>query len=342
MRSERERKASPNARRHLHMVRLYGDSLAFNWLSAYALRQLRRNGGKPPDLSGQGDAFTVSVNVCESANRAGTPAILCDITNILKIGDVVICENPDAPAIVECKASIRRNARFDRQGRRGRQLSRMKGVSEFLRTGEGRFFGDTRYRRTAQLANEPTYDFEPVDQVVNRALNGEPGVYMLNDFQLYLAARSGDDVAFDDLLGAWKVNAGEYVLIGDASEPLVGAWADVRPPVLWNLSAACRWALMEGDVSLLHVVRANALVGIERDHLRVIAAVERPADCEADTSWVYELSVSGEPMFMSPSLLYHMAYGHETLESCRRRLLDTAEAAIEFHASVPADTSSDA
>ena len=59
----------------------------------------------------------------------------------------------------------------------------------------------------------------------------------------------------------------------------------------------------------------------------------RPADVEADTTWVYWLDVRDERMFMSPSALYHMAYGHETLESCRERMLETAEWTVKFHRS---------
>src|SRR5439155_26053697 len=84
-------------------------------------------------------------------------------------------------------------------------------------------------------------------------------------------------------------------------------------------------------MSLLHVVRANALVGIGRGDIKVVAAVPRPADVEADTTWVYWLDVRDERMFMSPSALYHMAYGHEKLESCRERMLETAEWTVKFH-----------
>jgi hypothetical protein len=126
-------------------------------------------------------------------------------------------------------------------------------------------------------------------------------------------------------------------MIAAASEPLRDGWADIRPPAMWETSAACRWALMEGDVSLLHLVRANALVGTGRGDIKVVAAVRRPADVEADTTWVYRLDVRDEPMFMSPSALYHMAYGHETLESCRERTLETAEWTVKFHRSADGD-----
>ena len=74
-------------------------------------------------------------------------------------------------------------------------------------------------------------------------------------------------------------------------------------------------------------------LGIGRGDIKVVAAVPRPADVEADTTWVYWLDVRDERMFMSPSALYHMAYGHEKLESCRERMLETAEWTVKFHRS---------
>ena len=175
-------------------------------------------------------------------------------------------------------------------------------------------FGDSRLRRTIELKHVPQFDFAPVERMVSRALRHEPCAEALDEFQVYVASILGEEVDYEDLLRSWSVEEGECVMIAAASEPLRDRWADIRPPAMWETSASCRWALMEGDVSLLHLVRANALVGIGRDNIKVMAAVPRPADVEADTTWVYLLDVGDEPMFMSPSALYHIAYGHETLE----------------------------
>jgi hypothetical protein len=58
------------------------------------------------------------MNFCAAANEAGVPAIMCDVTNVLRTGDVVFCEDADLPSIIECKASKRApDPRFVRQGR---------------------------------------------------------------------------------------------------------------------------------------------------------------------------------------------------------------------------------
>jgi hypothetical protein len=171
------------------------------------------------------------VDVCAAANEAGVPAILCDATNVLSTGDVVLCQDPDLPDIIECKASRRAaDPRFLRQGRRGRQLARIEKVTESLRTGERRLFGDSRLRRTIELKHVPQFDFAPVERMVSRALNHEPCAEALNEYQVYVACILGEEVDYGNLLRSWSVEEEECVMIAAASEPLRDGWADIRPP----------------------------------------------------------------------------------------------------------------
>ena len=192
-------------------------------------------------------------------------------------------------------------------------------------------FGDDRYRRTVTV-KEPKFNFGIVDEVVNKALAGDPVVKILNEFQIYVAVAEGEP-DYSEALASWKVAAGERIVVAGASEPLIGGWADVRPPVLWDIAPAARWALMETDVSLLHVVRANALVGISRGDLVVEAAVDRPDDSPAELPWGYQIRIGQETetAFISPNACLELAYGHETLDSVRDRLLDTAEYMLAKH-----------
>jgi hypothetical protein len=86
-------------------------------------------------------------------------------------------------------------------------------------------------------------------------------------------------------------------------------------------------------VSLLHVVRANALVGISRGDVVVEAAVDRRDDSPAELPWGYQIRMGKEAKtaFISPNACLELAYGHETLDSARDRLLDTAEYMLAKH-----------
>jgi hypothetical protein len=323
--TEREKRQSAAAvlRDHLHMVRLYGDALAFGQLSVYAIRQLARNVGKPPDLTGQGRAFDLTMQSCQVLNDNGVPALVTDITNVLRNGDIVICVDENAPQIVECKLSAPKDVRFERQGRRGRQRARIESIGYFLTSGKGRFFGDDTEHQTVELSRRPEYSFDVVDEFVSRALQHLPSTSSVSDFELYSAALPGENVGATKAICDWNIKRGDRFAVGSASEPLCGGWPDIRPPVLWDVSEPVRWALMEGDVELTHAVRVEALVGLHRGDVSVQRAIETPGPF----SWGYELMVLGEPLVVSPNMILEVVYAHETIKSAGERLLDLAEAA---------------
>lgn len=320
---ERKQSGGEELREHIRMVRLYGDALAFQALSVYALRQLARNSGKPPSLSGQGPGFELALECCEVVNSQGVPALLADVTNVLKNGDLVLCVDSDAPQIVECKLSAVKDIRFERQGRRGRQRARIESIQNFLLSGKGRFFGDDRDRQTVELSTTPRYNYHIVDGIIVRALNHQPSVSQTSEFELYSAALNGEQADSEPAIRAWGVTFGERLAIGGSSDPLRGAWPDIRPPLLWDLSDAARWALMEGDVGLVHVVRVDAFLGQRRGAVHV----QRTIETSGLFPWSYEVIVDGEPLVVGPNMLLEVLYAHETIETASQRLLELAQKA---------------
>ena len=123
--TEMEHRSAPSdfRRAHLEAVRQYGDALAHTVLSAYSIRQLARNAGRPPYLTDQAPAIELAMSCAEHLASAELPTMVCDLTNVLRVGDLVICADPDLPKIIECKAPGPRKRLFERQGRRGRQMA---------------------------------------------------------------------------------------------------------------------------------------------------------------------------------------------------------------------------
>ena len=102
---------SPERKAHLRSVRTYADALAWANLSDYSIRQLARNTGKSPFLSHQREAFEWTMNFARTLADQGTPVLFADLTNILKIGDLIVCTDPNAPTLFECKLSKAKDAR---------------------------------------------------------------------------------------------------------------------------------------------------------------------------------------------------------------------------------------
>lgn len=316
---------SPIRSEHLQAVRTYGDALAFSQLSIYAIRQIARSTGNPPPLTDQGRGFALTLDCAEAITAQDVPVLISDITNVLKNGDLVVCVDPHAPALVECKLSKVKHARFERQGRRGRQLSRLESIGNFLRTGRGVIFGEDKERMTIELTQQSQFDYSIVEQIVSAALEHKPTIMTPSRHQLLSAALAGESVDAVDAIRMWApAPTGDRVAVGSSLAPLRGNWPDVSPPMLWNLSPPLRWALMEGDVSITHAVRVDAFVGMRRDRACVHAAVAIPG---GRFPWGYELTVDAQTLTIGPNFLRDVVHSHETLESAGQRLLEAGQLA---------------
>lgn len=130
---------------HIKCLRLYADALAWWNLHPHTIRQLAKNQGKPPSLLNQGKAFdNVVAHAKDYFQQTRYPVIIADITNIIKIGDIIVITNAEKPQIVECKSKVPSPKSLMR-ARIGRQVSRAIGTLEFLSKGRGKVFGQEDY-----------------------------------------------------------------------------------------------------------------------------------------------------------------------------------------------------
>jgi hypothetical protein len=323
VRTEGEQRAdkSPERAEHLRGVRAYGDALAHFLFSRYALRQFARNPGRPPSLSGQGKAFDMVVDSATLLADSGIPPLIADLTHVVRIGDVLGCVDKDRPLIFECKSGEKQDPRFERQGRRGRQLSRIESVDDFLRVGRGTIFGESKQRNTVVLTHVPVYNHELVDELVVAALEHRPQTACPSPDELYACSRVGETVDFTTAMEGFRKDPPGHLAIGSSTDMLVPRPWDIPPPILWSLSKQARWALMEGEVSVCHAVRLEALVGLERGPIRVAGVVELPGDIP----YGYTLMVDGEEAKIAGAVVRDVIYWHETLNSAGQTLLGMAE-----------------
>lgn len=313
----RERKA------HLHLVRIYGDALAWTYLSRYAIRQLARNSGEPPRLSSQKEHFDLAMNRSKAIVDQGVPALVADLTNILKVGDLIVCNDPDFPHLIECKLSEMKEASFEKQGRQRRQIARMESIAEYLRTGRGVIFGERQERRTVELSHTPEYNYPIVNEIVLAALHN-PITLLVSEHELYAAAVVGEVTHSAREVDSWGVRIGERIVIGNSLDQITKTWLDVSPPILWNLTSTAQWALMDGQVSVTHAVKADSFLGIQNEH----AAIRSVVDMKEHPYWGYEIAVGDDSLTVSANILLDVVYGHETIKSARERMLEFAEKSL--------------
>ncbi|WBY00670.1 hypothetical protein PE066_14500 [Ramlibacter tataouinensis] len=156
---------SLNAYRYLTFIwRCFGDGIAFMYLDKYALKHVYFDTvdyvvkQEPGSLSGKA-GLAVEWSFVKYVLTHGVPALLCDLTNTLRHGDVCILVGPD-PLLVEVKSSTNTNERI------ARQLESIGKLAGFFRDDEARNFrGTPHVVRTALSSTERNY-FAEIGQCI--------------------------------------------------------------------------------------------------------------------------------------------------------------------------------
>jgi hypothetical protein len=129
-------------KRHLHLCRHLGDGLAWRLLEPHTIRQLAKGQGSPPWLSHQLVATNETLEVVNrAAKELHLPAIIADLTNIVRIGDVIVPNETQGGIILELKSSPSRPLKGGYANRASRQLLSMQLMAEYLNGDRGTIFG---------------------------------------------------------------------------------------------------------------------------------------------------------------------------------------------------------
>ena len=328
LRTEAElgRERSHLAKAHLHSLRLYGDALAHALLSRYAVRQLARNPGKPPALAGQGTAFSLVMESARSVAAGNVCPLVADLTHTIRNGDVIACDDAFLPRIIECKSSQPKHENFERQGRRGRQLARRSSIERFLREGDGVIFGEDSARHTVVLDSVTAYSWSVIDDLTMRALRRKAVTAFPHPGEVIAAAFVGESVDSGAVVEGMGVAPGDHVMVGSTSDALSWGISDVPPPMCWPIDLEARWALMERDVSIVHCMRLETLIGFTEGEIRIIGL----RDVDEQIPWRYEVAVGDEVVTLSATSARDVVYCHRTMLSAGGEVLEVASRATRM------------
>jgi hypothetical protein len=302
-------------RSHISQLRLYADGLAWQVLHPHVIRQLAKNPGKPPSLLGQGEAFE---NVLRSARdlfrQRRLPIVIADITNVIKIGDIIVVTHPEVPQIVECKTNLPHPKHW-MEGRLGRQLSRLLGTAKYLAGQPVKVHGDNHVRVVVESQHKPERDWEAVRVCVDAALKHVEGSVQLSEHEFLWACREAQLSTVVERVGATARTLSQPVFFGTSQGLLNMSDGLFPPPITWPLAPETRFALMERDVTLIHLVSASAFEG-DYGECRVAVGDRRPSPVS--------VFIGEEELRFGLRFIYDVLYGFETAESCVRGLLTFA------------------
>jgi hypothetical protein len=305
---------------HLHLCHHLGDGLAWQLLGAHTIRQLAKNDGKPPYLSEQASATAEGLETIKRlAGEQNVAALMADLTNIIRIGDVIVPNGSQCPFIVEFKKSPR--AKEGGYANRGsRQLLRMKLTAEYLLKDCGTRFGTGDEIRAFELPRSAEYLYDQIEAVCTAALNDGFAVNIIDEFDVLFCIRADQD------LGEWlqKTEPPPFrsAMMGchcryleDAPHPLL------RPCPVWPVSLEVRKALLNRYLDLIHFIDPLAIVGFEQDGWSIEKLNEATDE--------YSLS-DGTQNITAPCVwLDRWLYGFQTGSSTATGMLQAARMAVE-------------
>jgi len=310
---------------HIQRLRLYADGLVWLVLHPHVVRQLAKNANVPKSLLDQGEGFDL---VLQSARnhfkKLRLPVFIADITNVIKLGDLIVVTNREAPMIVESKKRLPKPEHL-MQGRIGRQVSRAMGTLKYLHEGSAKVYGDDYYRHTIETPYKAQRNWEIVDKVCANGLRdgwAESGVF---EHEVMWAYTRGQEQKLQSKIRQWdKKNSVQF--LGTSLGLMNMRDGFFPPPGIWPISPESRFALLEEDVVLVHLLDASVF-----EHTSETGESIR-VDSERDFPVI--VTTGGKEYPLSRRFIYDVLYGFETVESCIDGLFQFAR---QLHEQLPTE-----
>ncbi len=239
----------------LSIWRSFGDAIAFIYLDKWAIKPLLYNVENPDEKNPPGSVLgklgqRKELAVLRRILSSGVPALLTDITNCIRHGDVCLLHRSD-PMLLEVKSSKNTNARTNRQA------SSISAIHQYLATDEARNIrGAERVRRVALSSREIHYR-ELFDPAISGALaHGSYSVTPEPAIRL-VAFATGQEAEFEQAFEGFMPS--EVLLLNELKNE--NGWGVYYPYTLAIRKPTNLFAFLNGDVYLIVAFSHQAISG---------------------------------------------------------------------------------
>jgi hypothetical protein len=152
----------------LSVWRIFGDGIAFLYLDKWAIKPLLYNIHDPNTKDSAGSilgkpGLANELKVLRGFIEKGVPALLNDLTNCIRHGDICILTSND-PMLIEVKSSSNTNARTDRQ------LQSIQSIHDYHRTDQAKNVRGTPHLHRVALSRGETHYRHLFDKGISTAM----------------------------------------------------------------------------------------------------------------------------------------------------------------------------
>jgi hypothetical protein len=242
-----------------YIWRCFGDAIAFLYMDKFALKHCfynTENTNVKQDagfVSGkQGLAYELIL--LDSALKHNVPAMLVDLTNTIRYGDVCLMGESD-PYLIEVKASKKQDSRGKKQKRS------LEKLQTFYETDKGELRGFPNVRRQAYESPERTY----VDQINECIAEAQKNGYAIRQPErgLYYVVMTRYSPSVELVMGPLDLKAPWMFFLNEAKSSRT--WAPYLPFILTIESKDHLWEFIQGNLFVHVLVELEALCQIALD-----------------------------------------------------------------------------
>lgn len=309
--------------RHKRLVRIIGDSLAFSVLDQHTIRTLSRHPGPSPSIVGQREDFAHVSNIAEMLAASGYVPLLCDVTNLLKVGDIVAVAE-DHVLVLECKRSPL-PSRLPGNGRLARQRLRGTQAAEYLRRSQ---IAESDGVRQALPVDLPEPCWHALTDLASRVstLSGS-AIAMLDDGDAVALAIVGDSLEnvteiIEELNHAVAANSPVF---GTQLDILESPRWNCPPPLVFPVQPLLRHALLEGNALMFRLIDSDRFLGPRNTASGRL--VELRVTCTTAKAKL-SLIADNQPYELGPWFLDRVMHTPTTVVGTRDALLSCADALL--------------
>lgn len=249
-------------RQCMYVWRCFGDAIAFTYMDKFALKQcyyniensnVRQDAGFIADKRG----LPLEIHFVEVALKEQIPALLVDLTNTIRYGDVCLMSAPD-PQLIEIKASKNLDSRGKKQKRN------LKKVHDFFETdravGLRGFAGEVQ--REAPESPERTYVAEINACITEALINGCAAKSPERGLSYLVMTTKGPNI--EDAMRSLNLKEPWVFDLNEAK--MHRAWAPYLPFVLTIEDKDHLWQFIGGELYILVFVEVGTLCQIAVDN----------------------------------------------------------------------------
>jgi hypothetical protein len=250
--------------RHCAYVwRCFGDAIAFSYMDRFALKQTFYSTDRPHEKQSAGflvDKVGLATEIAylEFALERNIPALLVDLTDTIRHGDICLMGEPD-PFLIEIKAG----SEVDRRGRRQkRNLAKLREFFENDRA-EG-LRGAAGIRRVAPSTSGRDYVEELNGCIAEAMKNGhavrtpEVGLYYI-----VMTSMTSDGPEVGEILDGLKLEKSWIIALNEFKNER--KWAPYYPFILSIADKDHLWDFIRGDVYIVVIIEQDRLCQIARE-----------------------------------------------------------------------------